>query len=176
MLSCQYIPPKTKKKPKLQSLYNALVSGEVAVWLGGGGFLMNAGLCLAIIDKVDDEKKAVMAKADKSNADLKVAAQKTGIKDKIDKKNEFWKQCQEVENGQRCYDKAPHAYMALSPAWSLSLAGSKTKYNVVFWLNPYHQQEVNYGWYTVEELEQWLEGKGPIPMTAKQKQKEKAKY
>jgi hypothetical protein len=29
------------------------------------------------------------------------------------------------------------------------------------------QDKVNFGWYTVEELEQWIEGKGPIPMKGK---------
>jgi hypothetical protein len=33
----------------------------------------------------------------------------------------------------------------------------------MYFLNPMRQQENNFGWFTVEELEQWMEGKGPIP-------------
>ena len=33
-----------------------------------------------------------------------------------------------------------------------------------FLLNPHNQQHVNFGHFTVEELEQWIECKGPIPM------------
>lgn len=39
--------------------------------------------------------------------------------------------------------------------------------DIMFWLNPMDQQKNNYGWYTVEELEQWTRGEGPIPMKTK---------
>jgi len=32
------------------------------------------------------------------------------------------------------------------------------------WLNPRRQRENNCGWFTVEELRQWANGEGPIPM------------
>lgn len=35
--------------------------------------------------------------------------------------------------------------------------------DIVFWLNPMEQHKNNFGWYTVEELEQWTRGEGPIP-------------
>ena len=31
-------------------------------------------------------------------------------------------------------------------------------------VTPMNQKDVNFGWFTVEELEQWINGKGPIPM------------
>ena len=36
--------------------------------------------------------------------------------------------------------------------------------DIVFWLNPMEQRRNNFGWYTVEELEQWTKGEGPIPV------------
>jgi hypothetical protein len=36
--------------------------------------------------------------------------------------------------------------------------------DIMFWLNPMEQRKNNSGWFTVEELEQWTKGKGPIPM------------
>lgn len=35
------------------------------------------------------------------------------------------------------------------------------------WLNPTKQDETNYGWFTLDELNQWAEGKGPIPKETK---------
>lgn len=55
-------------------------------------------------------------------------------------------------------------YFALSPRWAKDMNWKKkTAYDVVFWLNPYHQSIDNYGYFTVEELLLWAEGKGPIP-------------
>lgn len=151
-------------KAKLRELHAALMDGKVAVWLGGGGVFQNAGLCLAIIDKVDKKSKDVMRKADENKRKLRAAAEKTGIKKKIDAYNEQWKKNYEVEHGSRCWQQPPCGYYALTPQWgSDGKTGKKSKYKVVFWLNPAHQDENEYGWFTVEELEQWIEGKGPIP-------------
>ena len=64
--------------------------------------------------------------------------------------------------------KAGKRYYALSPRWAASIKGTKngeveTKYGVVFWLNPCDQYKNNYGHFTVEELQQWAKGEGPIP-------------
>lgn len=160
-----------ENKENLRKLYEAMMNGEAAIWLGGGGLFGNAGLCLAIIDKVDKNQKKVMAQADLLAFNLKQAAEETGIKQKIDEANENWRKCQEVETGSRYYGAAPYSYYALSPSWKKGFTKTKTKYPVIFWLNPQNQQEVNYGWFTVEELEQWLDNKGPIPMTTAQKKK-----
>lgn len=63
------------------------------------------------------------------------------------------------------YSKVPtNRYHALSPKWLKDFKKhSETKHPVMFWLNPTGQDENNCGWYTVEELEQWMKGKGPIP-------------
>lgn len=36
-----------------------------------------------------------------------------------------------------------------------------------FWLNPMEQQQNNYGWFTLEDLQAWSRGEGPIPMIKK---------
>lgn len=38
-----------------------------------------------------------------------------------------------------------------------------TVYPVMFFLNPQNQTANNHGWFTVEELDQWIAGSGPIP-------------
>lgn len=154
-------------KAKLREVHQALVNGKIAIWVGGGGVFQNGGLCLAIIDRVDDQSKKVMYDADKDRLNLKNAAEKTGIRKKIDNYNEQWTKNEEVESGRRCFEPRC-GYYALSPKWG-SIDGKKTKHPVTFWLNPMRQQENNYGWFTVEELEQWVEGTGPIPMKEKAK-------
>lgn len=69
---------------------------------------------------------------------LKETAEKTGIAERL------------AAAGKR--------YYALSPAWF-----PENDAKVKFWLNPVDQKSNNYGWYTVEELDQWIDGRGPIP-------------
>lgn len=64
-------------------------------------------------------------------------AHKTGIADRLQAAGRHW--------------------YALSPAWNPNKPGT-----VWFWLNPMEQKANNYGWWTVEELDQWALGTGPI--------------
>lgn len=91
---------------------------------------------------------------------LRQASDETGIVAKL-KATQAHSQAGYIEGGCRWY--------ALSPRW-LSEKEKKaniTKYPVIYWLNPEFQHRTNCGWFTVENLEQWIEGKGPIPKTNK---------
>jgi hypothetical protein len=147
---------------KLRLIYNELINGNCAVWLGGGGVFQNAGLCFAIINKIPEKNLKEMRDGDIDREKLNHASEATGIKKKIDEANEQWRNIQEVESGRSCYDRK-WGYYALSPRWANSDEKKKTKHPVVYWLNPMHQDRNNFGWFTVEDLEKWLEGKGPIP-------------
>jgi hypothetical protein len=146
-----------KGQKNLEALYNAFMAKDVAIWLGGGGVFQNAGLCLGIISNMPAANLAEMEKSDKNSHKLKLASEATGIVAKIDKLNKDFLE----KEGKRGSIYTPCGYYALSPAWRNDK--SKTKYDVIYWLNPQQQQKNNYGWFTVEELEQWMEGKGPIP-------------
>ena len=52
-------------------------------------------------------------------------------------------------------------FMALSPSWA-----DEDKKELKWWLNPMDQQNNNYGWYGIEELELWAKDQGPIPKVA----------
>ena len=141
---------------RLEELYLAIQNKDAAIWLGGGGVFENAGLCIAILSALPQENLKTMREADENSHKLSLASEATGIKQKIDEANS-------KVNG---WDK-PCGYFALSPRWNTFVsggaAGKPTKHPVVYWLNPMGQDKNNYGWFTVEELEQWIEGKGPIP-------------
>ncbi len=159
-----------KNFAKLRQIHEALLKGECAIWLGGGGVFQNAGLCIAIINRIPEHHLKSMRDGDMDVEKLNRAAEATGIRQKIDEANEQWQKMQEVESGRHCYDRK-WGYFALSPRWAHKEEKKKTKHPVVFWLNPMQQDQNEFGWYTVEDLEQWLEGKGPIPKKKEKKRR-----
>ena len=125
----------------LKEVYEAFQTNDIAIFLGGGhGPFSNAGLSISIISQLPAELIQDMYNIDMSSQWLKQAAEKTGIENKL--------------------DKAGLKYHALKPEWNDPENHSE---GVKFWLNPYNQVANNHGWYSVEELEQWIAGEGPIP-------------
>jgi hypothetical protein len=157
---------------KLRELHEALMKGECCIWLGGGGVFQNAGLCIAIHDRIPEKHLKTMREGDMDHEKLNRAAAATGIQKKIEDANEQWRKMQEVESGSRFYGSDRWGYYALSPRWAHKEERKRTKHPVIFWLNPMDQERNNYGWFTVEQLEQWLQGNGPIP---KEKSKQRRK-
>src|SRR3546814_19195425 len=90
-------------------------------------------------------------------------AEATGIKEKID--------ALPVHYG----SLAMKRYFALCPKWTSPglIEGRTTAHPVIFFLNPAQQDKNNHGWYTVEELEQWLDGKGPVPTRSEERREGK---
>lgn len=130
---------------KIKEIKQAIDACDVAVFLGGGRVFENSGLNVAIASKISKKNIKLWEDGDKELAKLYKDAEETGIKKKLEDAN--------------------LRYYALSP--SRPNKNMKTKYNVMFWLNPQKQDIHNYGYFSVEELEQWIEGKGPIPKKKK---------
>jgi hypothetical protein len=128
----------------LERLYQAFKDKDITVWLGGSGNpFANSGLIFCITSKIPEDVKQRMLDADIDRYNLLQAAEATGIEEKV--------------------RGAGKKFYALSPRWK-----DDEKKEVVFWLNPHDQGQNNYGWYSVQDLEDWCEGKGPIPMTKEQ--------
>jgi hypothetical protein len=128
-------------KEHLQQLYQALLDKDALIFLGGrSGIIGNSGLNIIIASRLPKEQAQQLREGDEDHYKLQEAAEKTKIKDGL--------------------KKAGRAFFALSPAWLKN--GRESKYPVQFWLNPQDQRNYNAGWYTVEELEEWIEEKGPI--------------
>jgi hypothetical protein len=141
-----------KNIKKLKQIYEAILAGDAAIWLGGAGVLRNAGLVIGIISNMPAESLKVMADADSDRVRLNEASDNTGIIKKLQNFN--------TEHYDKGSYNSPCGYFACSPAWNKN---HDSKYKVVYWLNPMQQDKNNFGWYTVEQLEEWMEGKGPIP-------------
>lgn len=133
---------KAEDREAVRQIHNAMMEGDLAIWVGGGGVFQNAGLVLAIVHRVPEELSKKLYDADVDREKLKKAAEETGIAERL--------------------KVAGRQYYALSPEWVVSEETNTSKYNLIFWLNPADQQNNACGWFRVEDLDLWIEGKGPI--------------
>lgn len=150
----------------INELQAAFARKDIAIWLAGrrNPFAGN-GLVVAIASRVPEEADEGMIETDLDDIRLAEAAADTGIQAKIDDAVQAY-----LEKTGRRYGPGSPGYYDLVPGWRLNsrvLEGSRdenirTKHPVMFFLNPTEQQKNNSGWFTVEELEQWLEGQGPV--------------
>ena len=126
-----------KHATEMETLWQAFQRGDVAVWRGGGGMFQNAGLVIVIASLIPADGAEAMAEADRDRARLIVAAKATGIEERLRAAKRRW--------------------FALSPRWA-----DEEKKAVKFWLNPTEQDQHHAGWFTVEQLDEWAAGKGPV--------------
>jgi hypothetical protein len=102
-----------------------------------------------------------------SNSGLKIIIQSALPQEWADKwiaAHEDWRALTEASTAAGIHEKlkaAGKTFYALSPRWK----GEETEsaHPVIYWLNPREQQDNNFGWYTVEDLEAWANNEGPIP-------------
>lgn len=144
-------------KAFLRELYEAMMRLDFAVWTGGSSNPFGrGGLILAIPSRVAAKHLEMMANNDIEQDRLTETVLATGIVRKLHDFN--------IKNNDRCH------YFALSPKWITDNFKNKSKFDVMFWLNPFHQDINNSCWCTVEELEQWMAGTGPIIKSEKKSQ------
>lgn len=134
----------TKKHHKeFEELNEAFQKKDIVIGLFGGHVFKNAGLTILIASRIPEEIKDSLYNQDKDVEKLNKAAKATKI--------------------EKILEKAGKGYYALSPKWIKDIGNiTNSQYEVVFWLNPMEQQKYKYGWYTVEELIEWSNDKGPI--------------
>lgn len=145
----------------VSKLAEAMQRGDFAIWMGGSGSnpFARSGVVLAIPSAIDPEKLQFMLDSDLQQNALLDDVDATGIIERI-------KSAQERNPGRFTKWPDKFGYHALSPGRTLgSRVGLpnpvETKHPVMFFMNPMDQKSVNFGWFTVEELDAWLEGKGP---------------
>ena len=125
----------------IHDLYSAITEKDVAIFLKKAQVFGGSGIVLAIISRVPDDVKKQMRDDSAYQKRLTDAVEKTGIKRRL----------KEAEKG----------YYALSPRWA-----DEKETEISFWLNPCEQHANNYGWFKLEDLEQWAKGEGRIPKEA----------
>lgn len=134
--------------------------GDLAIWYGtlSKNPFEKPGLVMAIPSKVPDRHKRTMLEADLATNRLADAAAATGIKARVDEANA-------AAPERASWLNRPFGYHALAPGWRLqSRVGGlpiETEHEVMFFLTPANKEH-NYGWFTIEELDAWLRGEGPV--------------
>lgn len=132
--------------PQLVELRDAFEAKDVSIFLSGRAAFDKGGLVVIITSKTPEAQAKIMAASDLSTISIKERAEATGIEKKLEAAGKRW--------------------FALRPGCLLVSRRDgelvQTKYDVMFWLNPMDQHINNYGWFTVEELEQWAENRGPV--------------
>lgn len=124
----------------LREVYDAFLTGDGVVFLGGGGGFANAGLIFGIASRIPEEFKRKWYDADKEAYEIEQEVKKSGIRELL--------------------AKAGKRYFALSRA-------HYKNGKLMFWLNPMEQQVNNFGYFTIEDLRAWAKGSGPIPKTSR---------
>jgi hypothetical protein len=129
----------SKEKGLLREIFMAFQAGDGAIFLGGGGLWKNSGLCLVIASRIPQYFLDGWYKADKEYYDMDQVVEETGIRQLLKEKVK--------------------KYFSLSRPHYRKEDGKLT-----FWLNPMDQQDNNYGYFTIDDLREWADGKGKIPI------------
>lgn len=113
-----------------------------------------ASFSMVLISKIPDETADMMMKDDMSIIELNKIDESIGIREALKKKDRDWSLAH--PNAMT----SPWGFMALSPRLIKDSKKEKydTKHPLIYWLNPRNQELISAGWYTVEDLETWLNG------------------
>jgi hypothetical protein len=125
----------------LREIFDNIQKLNACIWIGGGGLFRNAGLVICIASSLPQETISQWEKVDKEREQLLIDFNNTGIKEKLE------------AVGKR--------YFALSPQRAKD--GS-----LQFFLNPCDQDKCFWGWVTLKDLEDWIQNKGKIILSAKE--------
>jgi hypothetical protein len=129
-------------KANLKFLWEAFQRKDIAFWANIGPFHIGGGLIFVLPSKLPPKMVKDCLDSDLDQAKLEEADKATGIKTKL--------------------SGAKLGFFALTPKWTAGFVGVTTQHPVVYWLNPMDQQRYNAGWFTVEQLIEWIEGKGKV--------------
>lgn len=145
-----------EERQALQDVHAALIAGDLTLGLGAAVPFGSSPISLVIASRLSTEHQENILEMDLAHLRLTEAAEATGIVAGL--------------------KAAGRGFYALKPAWVDkfgSLVGregvprEQTRHPVIFFLNPMDQRSFNYGWFTVEELEDWITGEGPVVMQKK---------
>ena len=126
-------------KDGLELLHTSFKNKDIAIGVAPSKAFSNGGLVFTITSKLTQEIIDDIYEKDLDYYNLQKTAKETGIYETLRSKGK--------------------KYYALSPRWK-----DENKKELVFWLNPAEQRKYNYGWFAIEDLEDWSNDKGKIIM------------
>jgi hypothetical protein len=122
---------------KLSKFYEQFQQKNISIIYSLHVFHLDSGLGLVLADKLEELHGKEYKEADLSANRLQKASEATGIHEHLREHGKQW--------------------FSLRADWA-----DKEETSLRFWLNPFDQENNNFGWFTVEELKQWAKGEGPI--------------
>lgn len=123
---------------KLEELHAAILAKDIVFSTPAAMGFLRRGPALLQLSKVPEEVAAKCLSDDLAYNRLLEAAEATGIAQRLTSANLGW--------------------YALSPEWDRNASAPSVR----FFLNPKGQDKYTGGWYTVDELDAWIQGKGPV--------------
>lgn len=132
-----------RRKKDLEEIYAAFQRLDISIGPSPGGPFRNGGIAICITSRFPEDYLNDLAEADEAYYNLQQDAKNTGIYEVLKEAKKGW--------------------YALSPKYW----GEGEERILKFFLNPQEQHKYNHGWFTVEELKEWAEEKGPIIKEAK---------
>lgn len=132
-------------------IHEGIALQDIAIWIGGTGSnpFKRGGLVIARPSLTPQPLIDTFNAAQAERRALAAAAEETGIRDRI------------IAARSSPYRPSIPFY-ALSPSWTHEARKGDTEHPVMFFLNPADSSRHNHGWFTVEELDQWIKGDGPV--------------
>jgi len=121
----------------LAELHEAFQRRDILFAAIKAGFAVRQGLTFMVDSRVPDEARENILAQDLEHKRLLDMAAATGIEERLKAAGRGW--------------------FSLAPDWA-----DEAHETIRFWLNPYEQERYNHGWYTVEQLDAWAAGHGPI--------------
>lgn len=122
---------------RLEALHNAFLAGQVSVADASICGFIRKSLCLVMNAQLPEHIFKEVREKDEAFQRLHDAFKASGIEQKLSEKKLYW--------------------YALSPAWEYEEGSA-----LLCFLNPREQSKYEGGWYSLDELVEWTEGKGPI--------------
>jgi hypothetical protein len=127
---------------RLKDLYEAFQRKDIAMAVPWSKAFFRGGLSFVIASRMPQDAKGSVLAADQAHQELHLAAKATGIFEVL--------------------AAAKKHFYALGPSWM-----DDQKDEVIFFLNPQEQRRYNFGWFTVSELTDWAQERGPVIKDAK---------
>ena len=127
-------------RDKLKLIEEAINNKNIAIFINSSNNpFENGGLVIAIYDKIPQEISNSFLSSHKEFKELRELVLSTGIEEYLAKHNK--------------------KYYALEPKLEDKGDG---RVELTFFLNPKEQSRYNFGWFTLEELKEWGEDRGPV--------------
>ena len=150
----------------MKDIYDNFVNQNIAItYIGTGNPFANNSLSILIVDRLPEEITKQMEEADTQHLDLQDIIDKLDLEGKARENGMDWNHFHAI---------SPNRIDHNTPA-ELEKAKTKygTKHDVIVWVNGASDQ--GYGWFTVEDVLEWISHKGTKPISDWDESKKKVK-